>query len=124
MSYNNLNQATAVSGQAYTYDADGNLTSDGMMNYAWDAENRLVGITYVGVSGKATAFSYDGLGRRVTIASTPAGGGGTVTTTYIWCGDKPCQARNSSNAVIKGYYTEASLRRVLRAHHIFTHPTT
>lgn len=76
------------------------------MNYAWDAEDRLVGITYVGVSGKATAFTYDGLGRRVTITSTPAGGGGTVTTTYIWCGDQPCQARNSSNAVIKGYYAE------------------
>lgn len=106
VSYNNLNQATAVSGQTYTYDADGNLTSDGVMNYAWDAENRLVGITYVGVSGKATAFTYDGLGRRLTIASTPAGGGSTVTTTYIWCGDQPCQARNSSNTVIKGYYAE------------------
>ena len=93
-SYNNLNQLTNLSGQALTYDADGNLLSDGQRNYTWDAENRLIGITYPGQSGKATAFSYDGLGRRTAIASTPAGGGSTVTTSYIWCGARPCQARN------------------------------
>jgi len=35
-----------------------------------DAENRLIGITYPGQTGKTTAFSYDGLSRRVSIAST------------------------------------------------------
>jgi len=69
-----------------TFDAVGNLTSDGQRTYSWDAENRLVGIVYPGVSGKQTAFSYDGLGRRTAIASTPAGGGSTVTTSYLWCG--------------------------------------
>jgi YD repeat-containing protein len=44
-----------------SYDADGNLLSDGQRNYAWDAENRLVGISYPGQPGKATAFAYDGL---------------------------------------------------------------
>ena len=71
--YNNLNQLTNLSGQALTFDANGNLTSDGQRTYTWDAENRLVGVTYPGASGKATAFAYDGLGRRVSIASTPAG---------------------------------------------------
>jgi YD repeat-containing protein len=46
----------------------------------------LVGITYPGQAGKSTAFSYDGLSRRTAIASTPTGGGGTVTTSYLWCG--------------------------------------
>ena len=77
---------TKLSGQALTFNADGNLTSDGLRNYTWDAENRLVGIAYPGQSGKATAFSYDGLSRRTAIASTPTGGGGAVTTSYIWCG--------------------------------------
>lgn len=109
--YNNLNQITALqnpppSSQPYSYDADGNLLSDGTRTYTWDAENRLVGIAYPGSAGKATAFTYDGLGRRVQITDTPAGGGTPVTTNYIWCGSGPCQARNSSNAVIRSYYAE------------------
>ena len=97
---------TNLSGQALTFNADGNLTSDGLRNYTWDAENRLVGITYPGQSGKATAFSYDGLSRRTAIASTPTGGGGAVTTSYIWCGAGICQARNMSNAVTREYFAE------------------
>ena len=38
-SYNNLNQLTSLSGQARTYDLNGNLTSDGQRSYSWDAEN-------------------------------------------------------------------------------------
>jgi hypothetical protein len=58
------------------------------------------------VSGKATAFSYDGLGRRTTITSTPAGGGSAVMTSYLWCGSDICQARNAGNATIRSYYNE------------------
>ena len=58
------------------------------------------------MSGKATAFTYDGLGRRVTIASTPPGGGSTTTTSYLWCGSAICQARNASNATTRSYYGE------------------
>ncbi len=105
-SYNNLNQLTNLSGQALSFDADGNLTSDGLRNYTWDAENRLVGITYPGQSGKATAFAYDGLGRRTAIASTPTGGGSAVTTSYLWCGERLCQTRNSSGATTREYYSE------------------
>lgn len=104
--YNNLNQLTNLSGQALTFDANGNLTSDGQRIYAWDAENRLVGITYPGVSGKATAFTYDGLGRRTTISSTPPGGGSATVTSYLWCGDDICQARNAANTTIRSYYSE------------------
>jgi RHS repeat-associated protein len=92
--------------QALTFDAVGNVTSDGQRTYTWDAESRLVGITYPGVSGKATAFTYDGLGRRVTIASTPPGGGSATTTSYLWCGSTLCQARNASNATTRSYYGE------------------
>ncbi len=105
-SYNNLNQLTNLSGQALSFDADGNLLADGQRNYSWDAENRLIGITYPGQSGKATAFAYDGLGRRTAIASTPVGGGTAVTTSYIWCGARLCQARNASNSVTREYFSE------------------
>ena len=87
----------------------GNLTSDGTRTYSWDAENRLVAIAYPGQSGKATAFAYDGLGRRIQWVSTPRGGRDPVTTDYLWCGQRLCQARNSSNAVIRSYYAEGEL---------------
>ena len=45
-----------LSGQALTFDADGNLTSDGLRNYTWDAENRLVGITLSGAIGQGDRF--------------------------------------------------------------------
>jgi RHS repeat-associated protein len=103
--YNNLNQLTNLTGQALTFDSNGNLLSDGQRNYSWDAENRLIGITYSGQPGKQTAFAYDGLSRRTAITSTPAAGTAT-TTSYIWCGSKICQARNGSNSPIRGYYAE------------------
>jgi hypothetical protein len=59
-SYNNLNQLTGLSGQALTYDADGNLLSDGQRDFSWDAENRLIGITYPGAPGKSTVFACGG----------------------------------------------------------------
>jgi RHS repeat-associated protein len=107
-SYNNLNQLTNLSGQAFSFDADGNLLSDGQRNYSWDAEDRLIGISYPGQPGKQTAFAYDGLNRRTTITSTPAGGSGT-TSSYIWCGGNICQARDATNATIRNYYSEGEL---------------
>jgi YD repeat-containing protein len=86
-----------LSGQALSYDANGNLLADGQRYYTGDAESRLIGITYPGQSGKQTAFTYDGLGRRTAIASTPAGGS-TITTAYVWCGARLCQARNPGNS--------------------------
>jgi YD repeat-containing protein len=48
--YNNLNElkTAQVCCFNYTYDANGNLLSDGQRTYAYDAENRLVGIAYSG----------------------------------------------------------------------------
>jgi len=108
-SYNNVNALTNLSGQAFTYDANGNLLSDGARVYTWDAENRLVGMTYPGQTGKATAFAYDGLGRRTAITSTPTGGGSAVTISYVWCGVRICQARNASNTVTREHYAEGEL---------------
>jgi len=51
----------------FSYDADGNLLSDGRWNYTWDAENRLVGMcvnTNVGPQYQL-GFAYDAKGRRI-----------------------------------------------------------
>jgi RHS repeat-associated protein len=55
--------------EAYTYDADGNLTSDGRWGYTWDGENRLIAmesIASVPVEAKSKLeFAYDFMGRRL-----------------------------------------------------------
>ncbi|RJT23905.1 peptidase C39 [Mesorhizobium waimense] len=107
--YNSLNQLTNLSGQSLSFDANGNLLSDGQRTYSWDAENRLVGIAYPGQPGKTTAFAYDGLSRRTTITNTPAGGGSPTMTSYIWCGAFPCQARDAANSTIRKYYSEGEV---------------
>jgi len=54
--------------ESYTYDLDGNLTSDGRWTNQWDAENRLIDMTShsSGPSGsrKSLQFAYDSQGRR------------------------------------------------------------
>jgi RHS repeat-associated protein len=55
----------------FTYDADGNLTSDGLVDYTWDAENRLVRMEtnasaqLAGFPHTLIEFKYDYMGRRV-----------------------------------------------------------
>ena len=65
-------RAVALPGtpEAFTHDADGNLTADGQWTYAWDAENRLLAMT--GSAGVPPAarlklvFAYDAGWRRVS----------------------------------------------------------
>lgn len=110
VAYNDLNQITQVSGQAHSYDANGNLISDGVRSYSWDAENRLIGITYAATPGKQTQFSYDGLGRRIEIDDTPAGGGTPTTAKYVWCGSQLCQARNGAYVTARSYFNEGEFK--------------
>jgi RHS repeat-associated protein len=53
--------------EEFSYDADGNLTQDGHWNYAWDGENRLVGLTNRAAAAPAQVarFEYDSKCRRI-----------------------------------------------------------
>jgi RHS repeat-associated protein len=106
-SYNSVNELTNLAGQPFTYDANGNLASDGQRNYFWDAENRLAAITYAAQPGKQTSFSYDGLGRRTAI--TTAVSGSAATTFHLWCGARLCQASNANGAPARSYYDEGEV---------------
>jgi YD repeat-containing protein len=67
-----------ISGSPYAYDADGNMTNDGLnSSMVYDAENRLVSIN----SGSAT-YSYDGKSLRVKKVS-----GGTATVCIYFLRD-------------------------------------
>ena len=65
---NGLNEYTAVGGNSYSYDANGNLTSDGTNTYVYDIENRLVGVS----GGNNADFRYDPLGRLWESSSSGA----------------------------------------------------
>lgn len=74
---NGLNQYTSAGPASFTYDANGNLTSDGSNTYVYDVENRLVS-----ASGTISAgLRYDPLGRLYETV-------GTTTTRFLYDGDE------------------------------------
>ena len=85
-----------------SYDLNGNLLNDGTNSYSWDAENRMIKITYPG-TGNYSAFSYDGLGRNVSIVETVSG---SVTSTkqFVWCGHDRCENRNATGGVVAQFF--------------------
>jgi RHS repeat-associated protein len=71
--YDAANRLTAVDGQPYTWDANSNLLSTGVMTNTWDAANRLVAATRGAYTLEPV---YNGAGDRV---AQTAG----LTTTYF-----------------------------------------
>ncbi|HEY9778357.1 MAG TPA: RHS repeat-associated core domain-containing protein [Planktothrix sp.] len=86
----------------YTFDLNGNMTSDGTNSYAFDAENRLIKVTYPGTNNYST-FVYDGYGKNSEIVETTAG---SVTNTkeFVWCGGERCEGRASSGVITAQYF--------------------
>jgi len=101
---NNLNQYTSITPQGGTalqptYDANGNMTSDGSQAYTFDDENRL---TKVDRNGSASVSAYDALCRRVAYKKQT---GETVTaeTRYVYDGWNVVAELNASNNVKRRY---------------------
>jgi RHS repeat-associated protein len=91
---NGLNQYSAAGTATFTYDANGNLTSDGTNSYLYDIENRLVGR-----SGTVT-LTYDPLGRLHQVSSTAG-----PTTAFLYDGD----------ALVAEYVSGAMTRRYVHS---------
>ncbi|MDE0838798.1 MAG: hypothetical protein OSB41_07045, partial [Kiritimatiellae bacterium] len=76
--------------ETYTYDADGNLLSDGLWTYSWNAENRLTNMTSISVLPPehrlSLTFAYDYLGRRVRKTVINPSHGSTNQITYLYNG--------------------------------------
>ena len=76
----------AAAAQAFSYDNDGNLTSDGLWDYTWDAENRLVAMqtsvaaATAGFPNQRLEFKYDYLGRRIEKLVRGGWNGSSFTT--------------------------------------------
>ncbi|MBB6091982.1 RHS repeat-associated protein [Povalibacter uvarum] len=94
---NGLNQYTSVAGSVHTYDLNGNLTSgnltpEGVTNFVYDAENRLVSAS----GAKNATLAYDPMGRLFQIS------GGGSTTQFLYDGDK-LVAEYSGGALMRRY---------------------
>ena len=76
------------------------MNSDATNTYSWDAENRMIKITYPGVNNYST-FGYDGYDQNVSIIETVAGSVAS-TKLFVWCGDDGrCEERNAAGSVTK-----------------------
>jgi len=71
--------------------------------FAWDARNRLTGITGV------ASFVYDGVGRRQSVTQ------GATTITALYDGYDPVQEQGSATANLQiGLHVDARLTRAIR----------
>lgn len=112
---NGLNQYSAVAGNAYCYDANGNLTDDGTYVYRYDVENRLVEMrtrslaagtcpTYTtGYTGTLQAkLTYDPLG-RLHEAFKYQSGVLNRTNRFLHDGNAMVLEYDGSNAIVNRY---------------------
>jgi RHS repeat-associated protein len=92
---NGLNQYASVSGIAYSYDGNGNLTNDGTTAYTYDIENRLVGVNG---AGRNATLTYDPLGRLFSTS-----GGAAGVTRFQYDGDELVAEYDANHAVRRRY---------------------
>jgi RHS repeat-associated protein len=94
--HNQNNQLTSWGTASLFYDANGNMTSDGLHSYTWNARNQLTQIDL----GSSATFTYDPLGRRISKAVV-----GT-TTAFLYDGANAIQESvggvNTANSVTIG----------------------
>jgi RHS repeat-associated protein len=81
--------------KVFTYDLNGNMTSDGARTYEWDAENRLVAVKEGGVASAAYTYRRDGIRMSKT--------GGGVASTYLLEGPSVVEVRLSTGGVTKHF---------------------
>jgi len=112
----NGRQFVAKAVEVLVYDAEGNLTRDGRWEYAWDGENRLMGMESLAdapvESRLRLKFEQDWAGRRVrkrVYAWTGGAGGGygsspAVDVKYVWVGwHLAAELNGANNAVVRSY---------------------
>lgn len=89
-------RASAAAGSvSFSYDANGNLTSDGRTTYAYDVENRLTGAT--GATGATSAtLSWDPVGRLWQTAES-------ATTRFLYDGDELVGEYDASGNLLRRY---------------------
>ena len=85
----------SVASKTFTFDANGNLTSDGTRTFEWDAKNQLVAVV---AGATRTEYSYDGFHRKRS--SRVLDGTTTTVTNYIWDRDEIVEERDGATGVV------------------------
>ena len=94
----------------FTYDANGNLKSDGSTSFVYDAENRLVSAS----GAKTASLAYDPLGRLWQVSGGTAG-----TTRFVYDGDRLVEEYDGAGTAPSGLCARPGRRRasgLVRAH--------
>ncbi|WP_442804313.1 RHS repeat-associated core domain-containing protein [Streptomyces luteogriseus] len=81
------NRITTYNGRTFAYDDVGQLKSDGLRTYTWNARGQLTGLAK---AGTASSFGYDPLGGRISKTT------GTATSKYLTDGTNPLVEQNTS----------------------------
>ena len=100
--------------EPFTYDLDGNMTSDGRWNYTWDAENRLVKVESRSdtpqASWRRVEWQYDALGRRIRQITSDGSSGTWVVAEDLKLVSDPLlfgrhviELNASNNALVRSY---------------------
>jgi len=100
----NTSVAYLPSSPTFIYDANGNLTYDGLKSYEWDDENQLIGLT--AANAWKSQFAYDGkMRRRIRREYTWQNGAWVQTNEvrYIYDGNLVLQERNNWNLAAVTY---------------------
>jgi len=93
-SVNGQNQYIAAGPAGFTYDANGNLTSDGSTTFVYDVENRLVSAS----GAKNAALVYDPLGRLFQTS-----GGAAGIAQFLYDDDALIAEYNSAGTMLRRY---------------------
>ena len=96
---NGRNQYTQVGGVSHAWDANGNLTGDGLTTFGYDTENRLVSAS----GAKNASLAYDPLGRLYQVTS------GSNTTRFVYDGDRLIAEYNGSGSLLRRYVHGAGI---------------
>jgi RHS repeat-associated protein len=92
---NGLNQYSSVNGIAFAHDGNGNLTSDGVNTFGYDAENRLISRSGAGTTA---SLRYDPLGRLYEVVGSDTG-----TTRFLYDGDDLVAEYDASGNLLRRY---------------------
>lgn len=107
--------------ESFTYDADGNLLSDGIRGYTWDAANRLIRIETLAAAASAgvpylrVEYTYDSESRRVRrqLFDAPAASQAAEDTRYLWAGWRCLGELDAAGALVKRHVWGSGLNQSL-----------
>jgi RHS repeat-associated protein len=92
-----MNQYTTVGGSSLTYDANGNLKTDGTFQYFYDYRNQLSQVKNAAGTLVVADYSFDPYNRRIQKSV------GGVMTKFLFDGDQTVEERDASNTVQATY---------------------